>query len=239
MGPELRQFPYEKSNQSTAVAVKTLMQRKIKEDRSSLINAGMNNLSLLVAPNQQGDTASNAYKQLETRFKVAPRSVAVSPSASQGKLVLPTSDKANGERMGSVKPSDKFKYQERIDKEQKDKEMMAFMRDMNRQDAQESLDQFTLKFHFKKPSTTNLDPKIAAQAQKAALAAYEASKESPNVSAMLAQQQNFSLNLKDFGDQEVFEMQNIVDFILRKVSDCILYMQVMNKNVFASATSHR
>ncbi len=32
-------------------------------------------------------------------------------------------------------------------------------------------------------------------------------------------------------------MQNLIDFILRKVSECFLYMQVMNKNVLASASS--
>lgn len=63
-----------------------------------------------------------------------------------------------------------------------------------------------------------------------------ASNSKPNISSLLSQQKNYSLNLKDFGGQEVFEMQNIVDFILRKVAEVILKMQVMNKNVFMAAT---
>lgn len=52
MGPELVQFPFENTSQQNQVAVKTLMQRKVKEDRSNLINAGMNNLSHLTNNNE-------------------------------------------------------------------------------------------------------------------------------------------------------------------------------------------
>lgn len=33
----------------------------------------------------------------------------------------------------------------------------------------------------------------------------------------MAEAKNYNLNLKDFKEQEVFEMQNIVDMVLRKV----------------------
>jgi len=51
------------------------MQRKVKEDRSNLINAGMNNVSYLNAPVEK---RGNIYKDLCDGFKIA-RSVAVSP----------------------------------------------------------------------------------------------------------------------------------------------------------------
>lgn len=53
---------------------------------------------------------------------------------------------------------------------------------------------------------------------------------------MMAGSKNYNLNLKDFGDQPVFEMQNITDMILRKVADCIIHMKVMNKSVLAMDT---
>jgi hypothetical protein len=73
--------------------------------------------------------------------------------------------------------------------------------------------------------------------RKAKLLEEGGSKGPVNVSSLISQQKNLSLNLKDFGDQEVFEMQNIVDYILRKVAEVVLFMQVMNKNVFQSATT--
>ena len=63
-----------------------MLQKKMKEDRSSLITAGMNNLGFLAVGNQEAQQSQQAYKELKMGFKVA-RSAAVSPSAS--KLVLP------------------------------------------------------------------------------------------------------------------------------------------------------
>jgi hypothetical protein len=64
------------------------MQRKVKEDRMSLINAGMNNLNILGGGGVNQDLRSNAYKDLNTGFKIA-RSAAVSPSHSALALVSP------------------------------------------------------------------------------------------------------------------------------------------------------
>ena len=94
---------------------------------------------------------------------------------------------------------------------------------MNHEDALDQLDKFTLKFYFKKPSTlfNNMNPSIKAEAEKAA----NNMKMAPpnmNVNTLLAEQKNYNINLKDLGGESVFEMQNIVDYILRKVSDCIL-----------------
>ena len=47
----------------------------------SLINAGMNNLNILGGGGVNQDLRSNAYKDLNTGFKIA-RSAAVSPSHS-------------------------------------------------------------------------------------------------------------------------------------------------------------
>lgn len=58
-----------------------------------------------------------------------------------------------------------------------------------------------------------------------ALEAEKASKLAPknlNVSSLIAESKNYQINLKDMGGESVFEMQNIVDFILRKVADCLL-----------------
>lgn len=54
---------------------------------------------------------------------------------------------------------------------------------------------------------------------------------------MLTQAKNYNLNLQDFGGKEIYQMKDIIDFILRKVSECLLYMQVMNKTVLQSASS--
>ncbi len=60
---------------------------------------------------------------------------------------------------------------------------------------------------------------MAAEAEKAAelLALDLRKKGGANIQSLMAESKNYNLNLKDFKDQEVFEMQNIVDLILRKV----------------------
>ena len=78
-----------------------------------------------------------------------------------------------------------------------------------------------------------MDTKLAAEAERATLLAFDPkNRPAVNISNLMAESKNYNLNLKDFSEQPVFEMQNIVDFILRKVADCLLYMQIMNKNVF-------
>ena len=96
-----------------------------------------------------------------------------------------------------------------------------------------------MKFYFKKqaPPFTNMDPRIAIEAEKAALIASAPKSGGPlNIQNLMAESKNYNLNLKDFGNQEVFDMQNITDMILRKVADCLIYMKVMNKSVFAMDT---
>lgn len=164
---------------------------------------------------------------LNQGFKMGNRSAAVSPSHSQ--LVLPSIGGGS-----SAKPTDKYKYEQRVEKEQKEKERLAVIRGLNKNEQQEALDQFSLKFYFKKQVPQGiLDKQQQEQAERKALLAEPLAKSGTgNVSNLMSQSKNYNLNLKDFGDQEVFEMQNIVDFILRKVAEVILYMQVMNKNIF-------
>ncbi len=96
--------------------------------------------------------------------------------------------------------------------------MRTLIKQMNKDEAIDQLDKFTLKFYFKKPSTLN--PQIAAEAEKATN--MKMAPPNMNVHSLLAEQKNYNINLKDLGGENVFEMQNIVDYILRKVSDCLL-----------------
>jgi len=114
--------------------------------------------------------------------------------------------------------------------------MREVFKKINHMDALENLDKFTLKFYFKKPESklfANMNPHMAAEAEKAA-------KQSPakvNIQSLIAESKNYQINLKDMqGGEPVFEMQNIVDFILRKVSECFLQQIIMNKTILQSAT---
>lgn len=80
LGPELRQFPFENpnSNNNSQLSVRTQLQKKVREDRLSLINAGMNNLNFLGANDQR----SNIYKDINQGFKLARSVAAVSPNHS-------------------------------------------------------------------------------------------------------------------------------------------------------------
>ena len=89
-------------------------------------------------------------------------------------------------------------------------------------DALDNLDKFTLKFYFKKPESKlfdHMNPSIAAEAEKAARLAAAGP---VNIKSLITESKNYQINLKDMSGEPVFEMQNIVDFILRKVSECFL-----------------
>jgi hypothetical protein len=114
--------------------------------------------------------------------------------------------------------------------------MKDVFKKMNQLEAVENLDKFTLKFYFKKPESklfANMNPQMAAEAEKAAKLAAAGP---VNIQSLIAESKNYQINLKDMQGEPVFEMQNIVDFILRKVSECFLQQIIMNKNILQSAT---
>jgi hypothetical protein len=127
-----------------------MLQKKSKEDRVSLINAGMNNLGLLLGQENSGLHSQQVYKDLKTGYQVA-RTAAVSPSKTPNDLVVPSA-------------ASKFKFEQHQEKEKKDRELKDVMKKINHLDALENLDKFTLKFYFKKP----LNPILAQEAEKAA-----------------------------------------------------------------------
>ncbi len=68
-------------------------------------------------------------------------------------------------------PAERYKYEQRLEKEKKDREMRDVFKKINHLDAIDNLDKFTLKFYFKKPESklfANMDPHMAAEAEKAA-----------------------------------------------------------------------
>jgi hypothetical protein len=60
-GPELKIYPYQHSGQNTQLVLRSIQQKKVKEDRSSLINAGINNLGFLNQGSEEAQQSLKAY----------------------------------------------------------------------------------------------------------------------------------------------------------------------------------
>jgi hypothetical protein len=63
-GPELKIYPYQHSGQNTNQVLRTIQQKKMKEDRVSLINAGINNLGFLNQGSEEAQQSLKAYVSL-------------------------------------------------------------------------------------------------------------------------------------------------------------------------------
>ena len=75
-----------------------------------------------------------------------------------------------------------------MEKDRRDREMRNLIKQMNTNEAIDSLDKFTLKFYFKKPESKlfgKMDPHMAAEAEKAAL--MKLAPANMNVHSMLAE----------------------------------------------------
>jgi len=192
----------------------------------------MNNLGFLHPGKEPEKVEAKSYQGLAEGYKLGSRTTAASPVASQRQIALyPLQPEIKPPQ--EVAPFSRFKADQRFENDEKERVMREHLRQVSKVNAQDEIDKFTLKFYFKSNPHTikGLDQKL--DSEKGAIANL---KKTGNA-GMLTQAKNYNLNLQDFGGKEIYQMKDIIDFILRKVSECLLYMQVMNKTVLQSASS--